>query len=138
MDNTQRRSIYLRVKRSELIPLMTTFDAPEPTQSIGERVSTTVPTQSLAMLNAPLVRQQAEKLAKRIAPTPETSLPAAIDTAYRIAFARLPSDAERQQMQSFVEAQRDMMGGANAANTQTALVEMCHVLLCLNEFMYID
>ncbi|HND51019.1 MAG TPA: DUF1549 and DUF1553 domain-containing protein, partial [Pirellulaceae bacterium] len=55
LDNTSRRSVYLRVKRSELIPLMTMFDAPEPTQSIGERISTTVPTQALAMMNAPFV-----------------------------------------------------------------------------------
>ena len=36
LDNTPRRSVYLRVKRSELIPFMTVFDAPEPTQSIGD------------------------------------------------------------------------------------------------------
>ncbi len=35
MDNTQRRSIYLRVKRSELIPLMTTFDAPNPRKALA-------------------------------------------------------------------------------------------------------
>jgi hypothetical protein len=138
LDNTQRRSVYLRVKRSELIPLMTTFDAPEPTQSIGERVSTTVPTQALAMLNSPLVRQQAEKLAKRIAPSPETPLPTAIEAAYRITFARRPTDTEQQQMQAFIESQRASMGGVNPANTEKALVEFCHVLLCLNEFVYID
>lgn len=37
LDDAPRRSVYLRVKRSELIPMMTMFDAPEPTQSIGER-----------------------------------------------------------------------------------------------------
>jgi hypothetical protein len=68
LDNTARRSVYLRVKRSELIPMMTMFDAPEPTQSVGERISTTVPTQSLAMMNSPFVRQPAEKLAQRIRP----------------------------------------------------------------------
>ncbi len=138
MDNTQRRSIYLRVKRSELIPLMTTFDAPEPTQSIGERVSTTVPTQALAMLNAPLVRQQAEKLAKQIAPSLETPLPNAIDAAYRIAFARLPSADERDAMNTFIQSQLEIMGGTNPANQEKALVEFCHTLLCLNEFVYID
>ncbi len=72
LAETPRRSIYLRVKRSELIPLMTIFDAPEPTQSIGERISTTVPTQALALMNSPLVRQQAEKLAQRIRGTKDS------------------------------------------------------------------
>jgi hypothetical protein len=138
MENTLRRSIYLRVKRSELIPLMTTFDAPEPTQSIGERVSTTVPTQALAMLNAPLVRQQAEKLSKRIYPSQGTPIPEVIDQAYLLALARLPVESERAAMSAFIESQQQIMGDANPANTERAIVEFCHTLLCLNEFVYID
>jgi hypothetical protein len=117
---------------------MTTFDAPEPTQSIGERVSTTVPTQALVMLNSPLVRQQAEKLAKRVAPTPGTPVKESIQAAYRIAFARLPDDNEQSEMQKFIDAQQKIMGGANTANQEKAMVEFCHTLLCLNEFVYID
>jgi len=117
---------------------MTTFDAPEPTQSIGERVSTTVPTQALVMLNSPLVRQQAEKLAKRIAPTSGTPVKESVKAAYRIAFARLPNDQELEEMQKFMEGQQKIIGGANSVNQEKALVEFCHTLLCLNEFVYID
>jgi hypothetical protein len=138
LDNTPRRSVYLRVKRSELLPIMTVFDAPEPTQSIGERVSTTVPTQALALMNSPFIRQQAEKLAVRIRPTNEVTLPSAIDQAYQIAFARLPSDTERSRMLAFVETQATAMGGDANESTRKALVEFCHVLLCLNEFVYVD
>ncbi|MEK6260381.1 MAG: PSD1 and planctomycete cytochrome C domain-containing protein [Planctomycetota bacterium] len=138
LDNTPRRSVYLRVKRSELIPLMTMFDAPEPTQSVGERISTTVPTQSLAMMNSPFVRQQAEQLSKRIRPSQETPLATSVDHAYRIAFARVPSEPERTQMLAFIESQRALAGGDPAANTDKALTEFCQVLLCLNEFVYID
>ena len=137
LDDTARRSVYLRVKRSELIPLMTMFDAPEPTQSVGERVSTTVPTQSLALMNSPFVRGQAEKLAQRIRPSTETPIAASIDLAYRIAFSRHPTAAESAQMLAFVEAQRALIGG-DPANYQPALTEFCHVLLCLNEFVYVD
>jgi hypothetical protein len=137
LDNTPRRSIYLRVKRSELIPLMTMFDAPEPTQSIGQRISTTVPTQALAMMNSPFVRQQAEKLAQR-ASAKDASVAAVIDRAYQIAFARLPQEEERSRMQAFVAGQRVALGGDSAAATSKALTEFCHVLLCLNEFVYVD
>lgn len=138
LDNTPRRSVYLRVKRSELLPIMTMFDAPEPTQSIGERVSTTVPTQALAMMNSPFVRQQAEKLVSRIRPSNEAPLPAAVDLAYQTAFSRSPSDAERIRMLAFVETQASAMGGDVNEATKKALVEFCHVLLCLNEFVYVD
>ena len=138
LDNTPRRSVYLRVKRSELIPMMTMFDAPEPTQSVGERISTTVATQSLALMNSPFVRQQAEKLSQRIRPTPQTPLSTSVDLAYRIAFARVPTDTERNEMLGFIEAQRTLAGGDPAASLEPALVEFCHVLLCLNEFVYID
>ncbi|HUQ68386.1 MAG TPA: PSD1 and planctomycete cytochrome C domain-containing protein [Planctomycetaceae bacterium] len=128
LDNTARRSVYLRVKRSELIPFMTMFDAPEPTQSIGERVSTTVPTQALAMLNSPFVRQQAEKLAARAKTAGEGA--STIDRAYQIALARLPTDAERRALTALIEQQPD--------RTDAALVECCQLLLCLNEFVYVD
>lgn len=137
LDNTPRRSVYLRVKRSELIPLMTMFDAPEPTQSVGERISTTVPTQSLAMMNSPFVRQQAEKLAQRIKPNAEMSIAVAIDQAYQITFARLPTEPEKTRLVAFVERQKAMLG-TDAAATEKALAEVCQLLLCLNEFVYVD
>lgn len=138
MDNTPRRSVYLRVKRSELIPLMSMFDAPEPTQSVGERISTTVPTQSLAMLNSPFVRQQAEKLAQRIRRSKDLPLTTLVDNAYRIAFSRSPSESEQASMRAFIEAQQTMLGGDPTTTVDQALVEFCQVLLCLNEFVYID
>ena len=136
LDNSPRRSVYLRVKRSELIPIMTLFDAPEPTQSIGERTATTVPTQALALLNAPFVRTQAEKLAQRVRPAADAPTTSAIDAAYRLALGRLPSSLERDEMTRFLESQT--MSAADPAARDKALVEMCHLLLCLNEFVYID
>lgn len=138
LDNVPRRSVYLRVKRSELLPVMTMFDAPEPTQSIGERVSTTVPTQALALMNSPFVRQQSEKLAARIQPAPNTPLPEVIDRAYELAFARRPTDSERSRMIAYVESQRGVFGGEAADANRRALIEVCQILLCLNEFVYLD
>lgn len=137
LDNTPRRSVYLRVKRSELLPIMTMFDAPEPTQSIGQRVSTTVPTQALAMMNSPFVRQQAERLATRIRASDDIPLATAIENAYRMALSRPPTDSERERMLAFVEGQRTAMGQTPDA-AKRALVEFCHVVLCLNEFVYVD
>jgi hypothetical protein len=134
LENVPRRSVYLRVKRSELIPFLTMFDAPEPTQSIGERISTTVPTQALALMNSPFVRQQAQRLAQRVRPNVEVPLATAIEQAYRITLGRMPTAAERDRMQAFVEG----AGGTDPGRISAALTEFCQVLLCLNEFVYID
>ncbi|MFO0871902.1 MAG: PSD1 and planctomycete cytochrome C domain-containing protein [Pirellulales bacterium] len=138
LDNTSRRGIYLRVKRSELVPFLTLFDAPEPTQSIGERISTTVPTQALAMLNSPFVRTQAERLAARVRPAADTPLESALEPLFRLALSRSPSAAERQQFSTFLVEQQTLLGGTAAPQREQALVELCHVLLCSSEFLYVD
>ncbi len=138
LDSTSRRSIYLRIKRSELLPIMTMFDAPEPTQSIGKRNVTTVPTQALAMMNSPFVRQQAETLFARIKPEKETPLTAVVERGYRIAFGRSPTVEEQARMLAFVDWQRSAIGGDTPETTDKALIEFCQVLLCLNEFVYVD
>lgn len=138
LDNTARRSVYLRVKRSELLPVMTMFDAPEPTQSIGQRSVTTVPTQALALMNSPFVRQQSEKLFARIKPAADAPLATAVDRGYQLAFNRQPTETERSLMLAFIDQQRAALGPEKPDSTDKALVEFCQVLLCLNEFVYVD
>jgi hypothetical protein len=137
LDDSVRRSVYLRVKRSELSPWLTTFDAPEPTQSIGVRISTTVPTQALTLLNSPFVRRQAELLARRVRTGPETPLDQAVEQAYRVALGRAPAPAEREEMRAFIHEQA-ALAGSDATSVDRAFIEFCHVLFCLSEFMYID
>lgn len=135
LDNSSRRSIYLRVKRSELLPVMTVFDAPEPAASIGERSVTTVPSQALVMMNSPFVRQQAEKLADRIAKTAGKQSGQAVESAFRIALARRPSETESGRLVAFLD-QAAMEGSADSR--RRAMIEVCHTILCLNEFVYVD
>jgi hypothetical protein len=135
--NSPRRSVYLTVKRSQMVPLMQIFDAPESIQSIGERSTTTAATQALAMMNSPFVRQRAEKLAQRVNPKANGAMGQAIDEAYRITLGRLPNGAERQRMQAFIEKQVESYG-RSAKATEQAMTDFCQVLLCLNEFVYID
>ena len=138
-----RRSVYLRVKRSELIPFLTLFDAPEPAASVGERGATTLPTQALAMMNSTFVRDIADRLTKR-ALQPGVEPAAAIAQASRIALGRAPTPAEQARLVKFYEQQLEMLSPpsadpkATAAQTARALTETCLVLLCMNEFIYVD
>jgi mono/diheme cytochrome c family protein len=137
-----RRSIYLTVKRSEPIGFLQVFDQPEPLQPVGARGVATVPTQALTMMNSPFVRAAAEGLAKRsrttlgIAPTDGTNA-AAIDYCFTAAISRQPSDAERKRFAQLLAA-REHAAGADAAGRQAALADVCHLIFCLNEFVYVD
>ncbi|MFN0080206.1 MAG: PSD1 and planctomycete cytochrome C domain-containing protein [Prosthecobacter sp.] len=134
---SRRRSVYLRVKRSELIPFMTMFDAPEPTLSIGDRSGTTVPTQALASMNSTFVRELAGRLQQRIQATAPASVDLAISKAYELALCRLPTPAETLRMKAFIDQQTQLLGNKPDSAAQ-AMREFCLALLCLNEFIYID
>lgn len=132
-----RRSAYLRVKRSELIPFLTMFDAPEPAQSIGDRGTTTVPTQALASLNSNFVRDLAGRLADRVHATQPASIGIAITRTYEIAFSRQPTDGEITRMKAFIAEQTQMLGNQPDSPAQ-AMREFCLAMFCLNEFIYVD
>ena len=141
-QKTPRRSVYLTVKRSQLIPVLQLFDAPDAMQGIGSREESTVAPQALAMLNSPFVRDLANKLAKRVrnnskAPDSKTSLAETVSRAYRTALSRPATEAELQAMTAFVKRQATLRGGKGDAEA-AAFRDFCHVLLCMNEFIYID
>ncbi len=135
-EKSKRRSIYFTVKRSKLVPMMVIFDAPEALSGMAERPTTTIAPQALHLLNNPQVRQSARSFARRIAPDATTPIDAAIRQAYLITLARQPTRAElddgvtfvAQQMRTYPENQR----------REYALADFCQVLLCLNEFIYVE
>ena len=61
-----RRSIYFTVKRSQLVPSMTLFDAPDALQALGQRAATIVAPQALAMLNNEQVVERARAMARSL------------------------------------------------------------------------
>ncbi len=132
-----RRSIYLTVKRSNLVPILQLFDAPDAMQSIGKRISTTVPPQALAMMNSPYVREMAEKFAQRIRPDDKVPAEEVVRRAYTHALARSPTPGEQQQMVAFIEEQAASYGSDSQA-MKLAVEDFCQTVICLNEFIFVD
>ena len=129
-----RRSVYLTVKRGRLVELLQLFDAPDAMQSIGNRETSTVAPQALAMLNSEAVRNWAIDLSKRAKPTPETTVEQGIQSAYEITYSRVPTADEQAAMLAFIEHQSEGREG----KADTAFEDFCHLLLCANEFIYVD
>lgn len=98
-----RRSIYLKVIRNSLDPFLTTFDAPVPFATRGNRDTTNVPAQSLTLLNAPLVIDWSQSWAKSIVHAPKDRTDdLRIRQMFRQAFHREPSNTEVKQSLAYL------------------------------------
>jgi hypothetical protein len=135
--DSPRRSIYIRVKRSEPEPFLGVFDQPEPIQSVGARGIATVPTQALTMMNSPLVRSAAEGLAERARKAVGGTGPSVIEYCFTVALSRKPSADDVTRFTNFLAA-REQAAGGDEAQRKAALADACHLMLCLNEFIYVD
>ena len=138
-ENHRRRSLYFTIKRSQLIPVLILFDAPDSLQGLAARSSTTIAPQALMLLNNPQVREYARAFAGRILPGAGTTPAEAIERAYQIALSRPPHDDERADALAFVRGQADSYRTAGQADPLApALADFCQVLMGLNEFIYIE
>ncbi len=136
---SRRRSIYFTMKRSELIPVMQAFDAPEPLASQGTRQTTTVAPQALWLMNSPHVRSWAAAFAKRIAPAPDAPVDAAVTRAYSLALNRNPAKTELADAVDFIEQQtKRYQDDQKPAPRELALTDFAQVVLGLNEFIYVE
>lgn len=127
---TWRRSIYIFVKRTQPLPILQTFDAPEAVTACSQRTVSTVAPQALALLNDPFVREQAERLASRVR-REAGELPARqVDRLYRLALGRPPRATEQDACLRFLAR-----GGSPAG---ASLADLCQSMMGLNEFIYVD
>jgi hypothetical protein len=91
------------------------------------------------MLNSRFSAEQAAHLAKRVLLEAAGAREPAVARAFALVLARPATPAELARSIRFLEAQaaRHVQTGANDAAFE-ALVDLCQVLLNLNEFIYID
>lgn len=127
--STWRRSVYVKVKRSLLLPQLEVFDCPEITYTVAARNTTTTPTQALTLLNDPIILRQSERFAQRIEKLEPTNRALQVDHAYRLAFGRTPNSRERElSLQYLVSRER--------SKRPSPLADFCLALFNLNEFVY--
>jgi hypothetical protein len=131
-----RRSVYTKVKRNTRDPLLELFDAPESFTSTSQRNVTTSPLQALLMVNSPFLLKQADAFAERLRKEHPADESARLDAAYRLAFGRRPTDAERRRATAFLDEQAKRTSAGDPRST--AWQDFCHVLLNASEFLYVD
>lgn len=123
-----RRSLYVKFQRNNPDTFLQLFDIANGLVSIAERNKTTTPVQSLMMLNGNWMLQRAEKMAARLQAQQVSTTEELLTQAFALAWGREPDSEERSRAQQFVGEPLDA----------DRLVDLCHVLLNSNEFLYID
>ncbi|MDA1056123.1 MAG: PSD1 and planctomycete cytochrome C domain-containing protein [Planctomycetota bacterium] len=138
-----RRSIYIRVKRTQPVAMLTAFDAPVMEVNCERRPSSTAATQALMMMNSEFVLRHARKLAERVRATSASAPPAEqVVAAWRIAFCRPPRDEELAAATAFLDEQTVYLKANpipdNIDPSLHVLTNLCQALLSSNEFLYVD
>ena len=121
-----RRSIYGRIDRMDLAPILRAFDFPDPNITCARRESTTVSHQTLYLMNNGTVTDYANRImARKDLPSDQV---AKVSRLYTILFGRKPAADELTLAENYLGQKPD------AAKWQ----DFVHALLLTNEFTFID
>jgi hypothetical protein len=126
-----RRTIYLLAVRSDTSNFRTLFDAADPTTSIHARNESTVAPQALFMLNHSFALAMTEALTKRLLREGPREDEKRIAWLYERLFARPASPRELAIGLRIVREHA-------SADAAAAWRQYVQVLLCANEFVYVD
>jgi hypothetical protein len=122
-----RRSVYVAVKRNLRYPFFSLFDSPDRNEVCARRFVTTTAPQALTLLNDEMALDLAKTFAARV--TKEAGEDAT-GKAFELALGRLPDTEEREAARNFL--------ARHPGKPAEALADLCHALLNLNEFLYVD
>ena len=123
-EAVNRRTIYRLWARSGNHPLLEALDCPDPSVMSPRRTRTITPIQALSLSNNVFMEKCAGRFADRLRREVGDDVSRQIDRAWRLAFARLPSDRERQAAREFVARQ--------------GLEQLVLVLFNTNEFLFVN
>lgn len=149
---SRHRSVYLCSLRNSPPPELAAFDFPDGIRPLGMRPQTTLPSQSLFLLNSPFVIEQSLRFAERLLADPKagrlTSDPESlIERAFVEALGRAPTTDERAETLELVAALVDEPLGGDPSSSDSddwearrraAWAAVCQALMATNEFRYLD
>jgi hypothetical protein len=133
-EESARRSVFVHVKRSLQVPILATHDAADTDSSCPVRYTTTVPAQSLGMLNGSFANEQAALLASRIQKEHPGDLSAQIQRVIRLTTGQVPTSEEIARDVAWI----DDLKREPDLDDRTALVQYCLMTLSANAFLYLD
>lgn len=134
-----RRSLYLFARRVYPLKFLEVFDSPIVPINCTQRMQSATVLQSFTQLNDEFVLEHAGHLAARL--PKDASCQDQVRSAWRIVLAREARSDELERAAEFVELQTQFYAqseGTQANAPHLALKDLCHMLLCTNEFLYVE
>ena len=132
-EKTNRRSIYLPLRRSNLPTLYSLFDFGDATTPDGHRSSTIVATQALFVMNSPLVIREANHLTSNVLKQEKLDK-RRVEEIYIRVLDRKPDPSEIDRDLTYVASLRQKW---DAISEEKAWTSLTHVLMASNEFIFL-
>jgi cytochrome c553 len=137
---TKYRSVYLPVARDVHLDSLALFDFADSSVVVGERATTSVPAQSLFLLNNPFVIRLSEVAARRLLAKGGDDRER-LEVAYQRFFARKPSEKEAKLAEAFLASYSAVLakdGVAEERRRPATWAAMCQAMYGSAEFLYRD
>ena len=139
LDGNGRRSIYIKTILMEPTRFLSAFNTPGGKETMGRRESSNVPAQALALLNDPLVHEQAERWAEQLVADAEPTPRQRLNSMFLAALSRGATAEELQQFEQLVSQFAELYEIPDHAiiNSLPIWKDVAHVMFNLKEFIYI-
>ena len=132
-----RRSIYLQQRRSQGLSLLNVFDAPMMVVNCTRRPVTTMPLQSLTLLNSEFAVRRGQNFAKRILSDGDKSDGDRIRLAFVLATGSPCEDEIAVETLGFIKQQQELYAESSDSQHQ-AWADFCQLLLASNGSLYLE
>lgn len=130
------RTIFLQQRRTQVPTFLGTFDSPSIVFNCTRREQTTMPLQTLALLNSDFSVERGADLASRVLRA-ESADEERLRLAFLTVCGRPPNVLERTASLEFLRTQTSNHGGSADA-ARAAWKDLCHSLYALNSFLYLE
>lgn len=133
-EKQARRSVYVYVKRSLVLPFFETFDFADTDNTCPVRFATTQPSQALNLLNGKFLNEQAVGFANRLRQEGGPDRTNQVTRGLQLALCRKPQPHEIQRGLKLM----DVLQTKHGVKPERTLDYFCLMVLNLNEFVYLD
>ncbi|TXT17616.1 MAG: hypothetical protein FD138_4559 [Planctomycetota bacterium] len=133
-EEAASRSVFVHIKRSLAVPLLTAFDAADPDSPCPVRFATTQPSQALALINSTFANEQAAEFARNLRREAGTDAAACVRAGLTRVLQRSPTGREIARGVKFLEDNLQQ----EKVSADEALRRFCLLAINLNEFVYLD
>jgi len=134
-EKLKRRTVYLPLRRANLPTLLNLFDFGDATTTSGKRQLTNVATQALFWLNSEFVFDRSVQLAQAVLADKTADDKARVASLYRRILNRQATPDEVTSAVKYVSGSPKSPNGNVEQKSWQSLVR---ILLCSNEFVYVD